>query len=120
MAEQPGIKIYFNPECSKCVSALDILHQHGAEPEIVEYLSTVPSKGELKELLAMLRMKPFELIRTNENLFQQKFEGKNYSDDEWLDIMLEHPELIQRPIVISGGKAVIGRPPEKVLDLLKL
>ena len=53
-------------------------------------------------------------------LFQQKFEGKNFTDEEWMDIMLQHPELIQRPIVISGGKAVIGRPPEKVLDLFKL
>lgn len=112
------MKIYFNPECSKCVYALDLLEQNGAKPEVIEYLNAVPPKEELKEILSLLKMKPFDLLRKSEEIFQEQFEGKEYTDDEWLDIMIQNPILIQRPIVISNGKAVIGRPPEKVLDLL--
>lgn len=113
------MKIYFNPSCSKCVVALDLVREQGVEPEIVEYLNNVPSKDELKNILALLRLRPFDLVRIKEPLFIEKFEGHNLSDEEWLDVLIENPELIERPIVIHEGKAIIGRPPEKILDLIQ-
>lgn len=114
------MKIYHNSQCSKSCGALEMLHQKGIIPQVIEYLNTPPGKTELKELLAMLQLKPLELIRTKEPLFQQKFEGHTYSDEQWIDVMVEYPELIERPIVVYGNKAIIARPIEKVLDLLKL
>lgn len=112
------MKIYHNPQCSKSNGALELIQQHGIIPEVVEYLHTVPTKEELIDILGLLQMKPLELIRTAELLFQEKFEGNSYTDEQWMDIMLQYPELIERPIVINGDKAVIGRPVERVLELL--
>ncbi len=112
------MKIYHNPQCSKSNAALELIRQSGIEPQVVEYLQTIPNKDELVALLAMLNLQPLELIRRNEPLYQQKFEGLTLSDDQWIDVMLQHPELIERPIVVKDGKAVIARPTEKMFDLL--
>ena len=115
----PEIKIYHNPQCSKSCSTLDTLHEKGINPQIIDYLNHPPSKEELLEILAMLNYKPLALIRTNEPLFQQKYEGHTYTDEQWIDIMLQHPELIERPIVVANGKAIIARPLEKLYSLLQ-
>lgn len=104
--------------CSKSRAALNLLKDNNEEIEIQEYLKKVPSKAELKEIIAMLKMKPLDLIRKNEALFKENYKDKNLSDDEWIDIMLENPVLIERPIVVKDGKAAIGRPIEKIIELL--
>lgn len=96
-----------------------MLQEHGAEVEIVEYLKEVPTEQELEELLAKLNMKPEQLLRKGEAVFKEKFKGKSFNDHEWIKIMVEHPKLIERPIVVKGYKAVIGRPPENALELLE-
>ena len=111
-------KIYHNPRCGKSRQTLKILEEKGEQIEIVEYLKSTPSKGELTGIVSMLGIAPLQLIRTGESVFKENYKGKNLSDDEWIDAMLEHPILIERPIVIKNGKAAIGRPPESVLDVL--
>ena len=112
------MKIYHNTRCSKSRCALDILEQKGIKPEIIEYLKSTPSKEELIELLAMLGMKPLELIRKNETIYKEKYKGQDLTDDQWIEAMLEHPILIERPIVVKDGKAIIARPAEKILEFL--
>src|SRR5690606_33327833 len=112
------IKIYHNNMCSKSRAALNLLKVNNEEIEVQEYLKVVPTKSELKEILKMLQMKPLELIRKNETLFKENYKDKNLSDEEWIDIMLENPVLIERPIVVKDGKAAIGRPIEKIIELL--
>ena len=113
------IKIYHNNMCSKSRAALKLLKDNNEEIEIQEYLKEVPSKAELKEILKMLQMKPLELIRKNETIFKENYKDQNLTDEEWIDIMLENPVLIERPIVVKYGKAAIGRPIEKIIELLK-
>lgn len=112
------MKIYHNTRCSKSRCALDILEQNGIKPEIIEYLKTAPSKKELIELLAMLGMKPLELIRKNETIYKEKYKGQDLTDDQWIEAMMEHPILIERPIVVKDGKAIIARPADKLLKFL--
>lgn len=110
--------LYFNPECSKCNEALDLLNKNSCEVEIRNYLQTPPSADELRDLVKKLGCRSFDIVRQKEPLFQEKFAGKQLSDGEWLRVLSENPVLIERPIVVSGEKALIGRPPVKVLDIL--
>jgi arsenate reductase len=110
--------IYHNPRCSKSREALELLRQNGVEPTIVEYLKEIPGKAAFKKLLAKLNMKASDLVRTSEPLYKEKLKGKNFTEDEWITIMLETPSLIERPIVIKDNKALIGRPVERILELL--
>ncbi len=112
------MKIFHNPRCSKSRNTLAILEEKGANPEIVLYLKTPPTKDELQSLLKKLEMRPFDLIRKGEQIYKENYKGKDFTDEEWIGILLEHPKLIERPIVVKDNKAVIGRPPEKVLELL--
>ena len=112
------MKIYHNPRCRKSRETLDIIRNAGVEPKIIEYLKTPPGAGELKEVLRMLDMRPEDILRKNEDIFKQNFKGKMYSDDEWIGILVENPKLIERPIVVEGKRAVLGRPPENVKSLL--
>lgn len=114
-----AITIYHNTRCSKSREALEILTKNKCEFEVREYLKTPPTKKELKDLLAKLGCKPIDIVRKKEELFVKKFSNKKFTDAEWIQILTEHPELIERPIVIDGYKAVIGRPPELVLELIK-
>jgi len=112
------IRIYYNPRCSKCRKTVALVSERGYATELIEYLVTPPGKDELHKLLIKLGMKPLELVRKGEEVFKQNYAGRTLSDEEWLDAMVEHPVLIERPIVVRGNKAVVARPPEKVLDLL--
>ena len=112
------IVIYHNARCSKSRSACEIVASRGIEATIVEYLKTPPTRAELRALLQKLGMKPEEIVRRGEDVFKEDYAGKTLDDEQWLDALLAHPILIERPIVVRGDKAVIGRPPEKVLDLL--
>ena len=111
-------KIYHNPRCTKSRQALALLNEKGIEPEIVEYLKEVPSKSELKNLLKLLGISAYDLLRRKEAIFKEQFKGKELTEEEWIDAMIEYPKLIERPIIVNGNKAVIGRPTEKVLDIL--
>jgi arsenate reductase len=86
--------------------------------EVVEYLKTPPTAAELKAILQKLNMKPEELLRKVEKLYKESYVGKQLSDEEWIQVMVENPILIERPIVVKGNKAVVGRPTEKVMELL--
>lgn len=85
---------------------------------MVEYLKNVPDEKELKNIIAILGISAEQLLRKNEQIFNEKYKGKTFTDDEWIKIMTEHPVLIERPIVVDGNRAVLGRPPENVLKLL--
>ena len=112
------MKIYHNPRCSKSRQTLQLIHDSGKKIEIIEYLNEPPTVEELKSIIKLLGITPEQLLRKNESIFKEQFKGKIYSDNEWIQIMIEHPKLIERPIVIVGKKAVLGRPPENVLELL--
>lgn len=112
------IKIYHNQRCSKSRCTLDILKENEAEMEVIDYQSNPPSVAELKEILKMLGMKPSDLLRKGESIFKENYKGRELSDEEWIAAMIEFPKLIERPIVVNNGRAVIGRPPEKVNEIL--
>ncbi len=112
------VTIYHNPRCSKSRATLALLREHGIEPEIIEYLSTPPDESELTRILAMLGRTPEELMRKGEAEYGEFIRGKGLSCGEQIQIMVTHPILIERPIVITNGKAAIGRPPEAVLEIL--
>lgn len=112
------MKIYHNSRCSKSRCTLDIISEKGTDVTIVEYLKNPLTKSEIKELLVKLGMSAADLIRKGEVEFKENYKGKILSEDEWVDAMVKFPKLIERPIVVKGDKAVIGRPPEKVLELL--
>lgn len=112
------MRIYHNPRCSKSRAACSLIAEKGLAAEVVEYLKTPPSREELRALLAKLDMKPGEIVRKGEEVFKERFAGRTLSDDEWLDALVAHPILIERPIVVRGDKAVLARPAEKVLELL--
>ena len=112
------MKIYHNPRCTKSRQTLQLIENAGKDVQVIEYLKTPPTADELKSLLNLLGMKPEQLLRKNEAVFKEQFKGKSFSDDEWINIMIEHPKLIERPIVVQGDKAVLGRPPENVNALL--
>jgi len=112
------LKIYHNPRCRKSREALAILLDKGHDPEIIQYLKDPPSIPELKDLLVKMDMKPEEIIRTGEKIYRENYKGRKLTDEEWFNILVENPILIERPIVVSGEKAVLGRPPEKILEII--
>jgi arsenate reductase (glutaredoxin) len=112
-------RIYHNPRCSKSRAALALLTEHGAHLEIVEYLANPPQRPEIERLLRMLGIPALQIVRTEEPEFKAAVAARGrLSDDELIDLLIEHPRLLQRPIVEAGDRAVIGRPPERVLELL--
>ncbi len=111
--------IYHNPRCSKSRATLELLREHGIEPEIVEYLADPPAAAQLKGIVQKLGIAPQELVRKGEEIFKEKYAGKTLSDAQWIEALAKHPILIERPIVVRGKRAAIGRPPENVLILLK-
>ena len=114
-----AVTIYHNPRCSKSRQTLQLLEDNKVKPVIVEYLKTPPSKSELKKILKMLNIKPRDLLRKKEAEYTaQGLDNGSLTDEQIIDIMLAHPKLIERPIVVRGDKAALGRPPEKVLDIL--
>jgi len=110
------MKIYHNPRCSKSREALSLIRDHGIEPQVVEYLKTPLTAQELKELLQLLQMRPRDIIRSKEDSFAAL--NLNLDDDAAvIACLLQQPELLERPIVVQGSRAVVGRPPEKVREL---
>lgn len=112
------ITIYHNPRCSKSRQTLGLIEEKGRDFVVKEYLKNPPSKSELQKIIELLGIKPEQLVRKGEAEFKENFKGKDLSDNEWIDAMVSYPKLIERPIVIKGDKAVLGRPPENVLSLL--
>ncbi|WP_455212232.1 arsenate reductase (glutaredoxin) [Kaarinaea lacus] len=114
-----SVKIYHNPRCSKSRQTLSILQEHGIEPEIINYLQQPPSKAQLKNILVLLDMQPRDLIRKKEPEYKaHHLDDPSLSKEQLLDAMIQHPKLIERPIVVNGNKAVLGRPPENVLEII--
>ncbi|WP_111707875.1 arsenate reductase (glutaredoxin) [Lutibacter citreus] len=112
------MKIYHNPRCSKSRQGLAILEESKLNFETIKYLETPVSKEELTEIITLLKISPIDLVRKNEAIWKENFKGKELSDDEVINAMVENPKLIERPIVINNGKAVIGRPPEIIKTIL--
>ncbi len=112
------IKIYHNNRCSKSRAGVKAIENSGKEFEIVTYLENTPSFNELKDIISMLNIKPIELVRKNEAIWKSEFKGKDLTDSDIINAMINNPKLIERPIVINGNKAVIGRPTELILDIL--
>lgn len=111
--------IYHNPRCSKSRKTLDLIHSRNVEPKVVEYLQNPPSRSELEAILRTLDVGPRNLIRTGESEFKENgLDDPSITDDQLITAMLEHPILIQRPIVVAGHRATVGRPPENVLKIL--
>ncbi len=112
-------RIYHNPRCSKSRQTLQLLQERGIEPEVIKYLETPPSEAELREILRKLGMTPRELMRRKEAEYKASgADDPNLSDDELIALMVKHPKLIERPIVVHDGKVALGRPPEQVLEIL--
>jgi arsenate reductase len=110
--------IYYNPRCSKCREAVDLLNENNCEFEVRDYLKDPPAKKEIKELLTKLKCKPIDIIRKKESIFIEKYLGKKLSDAKLIDAIIKYPILIERPIIINGSKAIIGRPPQLIVDIL--
>lgn len=110
--------IFHNPRCRKSRETLALLQENGVEPEIRLYLQDKPNKEELSTVLQKLGIPAEKLVRRGEAIFKEQFKGKVLSEEAWIEAMVQYPKLIERPIVIQGTQAVIGRPPEKVLSLL--
>lgn len=113
------IKIYHNPRCTKSRQGLEAVQKSGKKFEVVKYLENIPTKDELRQVLGYLNMPAEKLVRKNEVVWKENYRGKNLSEEEILDAMIENPKLIERPIVVRDYRAVIGRPTENILDLLK-
>ena len=113
------MKIYHNPRCSKSRKTLEILKHQGQEPEIIKYLETPPSVEEIKMVLSLLKLAPRDLMRKNEPEYKENnMDDLSLTAGDLIKLMHEYPKVIERPIVINNNKAVIGRPPESVLDIL--
>ena len=112
------ITVYHNPRCSKSRQGLEIVKQSGKDFGLREYLKEPFSEEELEKLLEKLGMAPIELVRTEEKVWKENYKGKDLSDGELIRIMIQHPALIQRPIVVKDQQAVVGRPAEKIAEML--
>lgn len=112
------IQVYHNNRCSKSRDAVQILTENNHPFEIIDYIKTPPTAAALQTVISKLKITPFELIRKNESIFKENFKNKHFSDAEWIEVLIKHPNLIERPIIINGQKAVIARPPEKVFEVL--
>ena len=111
--------IYHNPRCSKSRATLEILQQRDCNPEIIEYLDNPPDNAELRRIIDMLGISARDLMRTTEPVYQEaNLDDDSLGEDEIIKAICEFPTLLQRPIVVHGDQAIIGRPPEKVLEIL--
>lgn len=112
------VRIYYNPRCSKCRATLALIEERGHNTEVIEYLKTPPTREELRTLLHKLGRQPLDIVRKGEDVYRELYALRALTAEDWLDALVEHPILIERPIVVRGDKAVVARPPEKALDLL--
>ncbi len=112
------IKIYHNPRCRKSREGLAILKGSGKQFEVINYLEDVPTKSEIKEILKLLKINAIDLVRKNETIWKENYKNKILSEDDLIAAFMEHPKLIERPIVILNDKAIIGRPPNLITTIL--
>ena len=112
------MKIYHNPRCAKSRETLALLQENGINPEVIEYLKDTPSVAELKTLIRYLDITPIELVRTKEAIWKEQFKGKELSEEAIVQAMVDYPKLIERPIIVKQKKAVLGRPPQNILELI--
>ena len=114
-----SVTIYHNPRCSKSRQTLELIMNKNIEPVIIEYLNSPPDTDELKRILKILNMKPRDLMRNKEPVYKAKgLDDKSLTDDQLIQAMIENPILIERPIVVADGRAILGRPPENVLEII--
>lgn len=113
------IKIYHNSRCRKSREALEILRTKNIEFEIIEYLKDNLTRNQLKDLIKKLGIEPINLVRKNEQIWKENFKNKEFTSDEIIQILSDNPKLIERPIVELNDKAIIGRPPENIINLLQ-
>lgn len=112
------IKIYHNPRCRKSREGLQVLEDSKIAFEIIKYLEELPSENELTEIINILNIPPIDLVRKTEKIWKENYKGKKLSNSEIVSAMIENPKLIERPIVINGNKAVIGRPSSNILEII--
>jgi arsenate reductase (glutaredoxin) len=112
------MKIYHNPRCKKSREGLQFIRDKGLNVQVIDYIKNPISEKELQEIVMKLGKKPVEIVRTQEEYFKKNLKGRNFTDEEWITILMENPRLIQRPIVVEKHKAVIAQPPEKINQLL--
>ncbi len=112
------VKIYHNPRCRKSREGLALLETSGKPFDVVRYLDNPITETELKDLLNMLGISPIQLVRQQEAVWKSEFRGKDLSDQAIINALLQYPKLMERPIVVYNGKAVIGRPPQAISELL--
>ena len=112
------MKIYHNPRCSKSRQTLTLIQEKGEEVEIIEYLRNPLTFEDLEVILVKLAISPINLIRNKEEIWKEEYKGKELKDDEIIQAIVNHPKIMERPIVINGMKAIIGRPPENVLEII--
>lgn len=114
-----AIIMYHNPRCTKSRQTLQLLKEHGIEPKVIEYLRTPPSSKALSDILDMLALEPRALMRRKEAVYQEKNLGNpELSRSDLIAAMIEDPILIERPIVVNGNRAAVGRPPENILEII--
>jgi len=113
------MKIYHNPRCRKSRETLAIIQDKKVAVEIIEYLKTPPDIAELVLVLSKLGLSAEDIIRKNESVFKENFKGKDFSNEEWVEVLVKNPVLLERPIVVKDDEAILGRPPENVLKLLQ-
>jgi polyphosphate kinase len=112
------MKIYHNPRCAKSREGLKYLEEKGFEIEIIDYMKDGISAREIKDFLTKSGLKVTDIVRTSEELYKEKYKGQEFTADEWVSILVENPKLIQRPLVIKGTHAVLGRPLEEIQKLI--
>lgn len=118
-SSEDKVRIYHNPRCSKSRATLELLRERGIEPDVIEYLETPPNREELERILDLLGLEPRDLMRRNEEEYRNAgLDDPGLSRETLIQAMIQRPKLIQRPIVLAHGKAAIGRPPERVLEIL--
>ena len=112
------MKLYHNARCSKSREGLAILKNKNLDFEIVEYLKNPLSKEELSDIIKKLNIAPIDLVRKNETVWKENYKGQNLDNEQVLNAMIEHPKLIERPILVNGNLAVVGRPPEQLISII--
>lgn len=112
------MKIYHNPRCTKSRNALNEINACNLDIEVVDYQINPLTKSELKDLLKLLGMKAESIVRKGEEIYKIEFKGKTLSEDEWIDALVKYPKLLERPIIVNGGKAIIGRNEMKLKEFL--
>lgn len=117
-AQSERIIVYHNTRCTKSREACSILEKKKISYDTIEYLKKPLNEEEIKSLLKKLKIKAEELIRKKESLFQEKFADKKFTESQWIKLMVKHPILIERPIIVKGNTAIIGRPPERILEMI--